>query len=471
MLDLLRRQSVRLKLARDKIAPRDLQLLLRRVAGQRDDLHPVAQGAGDRVEHVRGGDEGHPREVEGHGQVIVAERRVLLGVEHLQHRGGRIALETAPHFVDFVEHHHAVARARLLDRLDDVSGQRPDIGAPVPADFGLVMDAAEADPHERTLHRPGDGLAQRRLAHAGRPGEAEDRRFALRRELAHREILDDPLLDLFQAEMVLLKNAARLRDVDRLFFRQRPGQLHHRIDVGANHSRLAGLLRHALIAAQLLADLRLHLGRHVRLRDRLVQLGDLRRLPVAFAKLPLDGRHLLAEHGLALALIENGLGLASDFLADAQDLDPFRQKPRNLVHAQRQVQGLQDLLLLLRGDIHVGGRQVRQRGSRLRVLHRGHKLGGHLGQKLQRLDGLLPQEHRASLDLRAVHRWLGEPEHVGDQERPFLRELRDAEALDALDDGMVAAVGSRHVAHDIGDGADAMHVGARGLLRPRRRAA
>ena len=44
-LDLLRLQAVGLQLPPHQVAPGDLQLLVRRVAGERDDLHAVAQRA------------------------------------------------------------------------------------------------------------------------------------------------------------------------------------------------------------------------------------------------------------------------------------------------------------------------------------------------------------------------------------------------------------------------------------------
>ena len=251
--------------------------------------------------------------------------------------------------VDLVEHHHAVARAGLADRLDDVAGQRADVGAPVAADLGLVVHAAEADAHELAVHGAGDRLAERGLADAGRPDEAQDRRLALRRELAHREILDDAPLDLVQAVMILVEDAPRLGDVDRRLLRQRPGQLDQPVEIGAHHAVLGRGLRHALQPAQLLARLLLDLLRHARLGDRLAQLGDLLRLALlALAELALDGGHLLAQQHLALALVERGLGLPADLLRQPQHLDALGEQPRDLVHARRDVDRLEDLLLLLR---------------------------------------------------------------------------------------------------------------------------
>src|SRR5262249_36673192 len=134
-------------------------------------------------------------EIEGHAEVIVAKRRVLLGVQHLEQRGCRIAVEADTELVDLVEHHHGIARSGLADRLDDVARQRADIGAPMPSDLGFVVHAAEAQPHELAAGGPRDALPERGLAHAGRADEAQNRALAVGIELAHREIFENTPLD------------------------------------------------------------------------------------------------------------------------------------------------------------------------------------------------------------------------------------------------------------------------------------
>ena len=111
-LALLGREAVGLELALHEIAPGDLELLLLGVAGQLDDLHAIAQRARNRVEHVGGGDEHHLRQIERHAEIVVAEGRVLLGIEHFEQRGRRIAVEAGAELVDLVEHHHADCACR-----------------------------------------------------------------------------------------------------------------------------------------------------------------------------------------------------------------------------------------------------------------------------------------------------------------------------------------------------------------------
>ena len=142
------------ELARDQVALRDVELLVGRVAGELDHLHPVEQRAGDRVEVVRRGDEHHLGEVEREVQVVVAEGVVLRRVEDLEHRARRVAAEVGAHLVDLVDHEHGVARARVAQRADDRPRHRADVGAAVAADLGLVADPADRDPLEAAARAP-----------------------------------------------------------------------------------------------------------------------------------------------------------------------------------------------------------------------------------------------------------------------------------------------------------------------------
>ncbi len=163
----------------------------------------------------------------------------------------------------------------------------------------------------------------------------------------------------------------------------------------------AGGFRHLLQPAQFLARGVLDLLRHAGFGDGLVQLGDLGGLALlAFAELLLDRRHLLAQQHFALPLVERRLGLAADLLRQPKHLDAMRQQARDLVHPRHDVDGLQDLLLLLRLDVHIGGRQIGERRRRLDRLDRGEKVGRHLRQQLDRFDGLRLQIDETRLDFR-----------------------------------------------------------------------
>src|SRR5260370_7562907 len=133
---------------------------------------------------------------------MIAEAAGLLRVEHLEQCRRRIAAEVRADLVDLVEHEHRVAGTGLADALQDAPGQRADVGAAMPADLGFVAHAAQRQAHEAAAERARDRAAERSLADAGRPDEAEDRAARVGLELAHRQVLEDALLDLLQAVMI-----------------------------------------------------------------------------------------------------------------------------------------------------------------------------------------------------------------------------------------------------------------------------
>ena len=144
--DLFRFQSVGLHLALHEVAPGDFQFFFLGVTRKLDDLHAIAQRPRDGIELVGRGNEHDFRQIEIHGEVVVAELRVLLRIEHFEQRARRIAVETSgAEFVDLVEHEHAITRFGTANRLNDVAGQGANIGAPVAADFRLIVRAAQGD--------------------------------------------------------------------------------------------------------------------------------------------------------------------------------------------------------------------------------------------------------------------------------------------------------------------------------------
>ena len=125
-----------------------MNLLFLGVALQLDDLHAIAQRFSNRVEHVGGGDKENFRQVERHVQIVVAESRVLLGIERLQQRRRRITAKIAPDFVDFVEHEHWVFGFSAADALDDLPRQSADVSAPVAANFSFVVHTTQRQANE-----------------------------------------------------------------------------------------------------------------------------------------------------------------------------------------------------------------------------------------------------------------------------------------------------------------------------------
>ena len=147
------------------------------------------------------------------------------------------------------------------------------------------------------------------------------------------------------------------------------------------------------------------------------------------------------------------------------------EQPRDLVHARRDIDRLEDLLLLFRLHVHIGDGEIGERRRRFDRLDGGEQIGRRLRQQLDRFERLRLQIDEARLDFGRARVRLGDLQHARDQERPAAEIFDDLEALLALADQMMRAVRRGDVAHDIGDRAHAMHVDRGADRRPRRRAA
>ncbi len=139
----------------------------------------------------------------------------------------------------------------------------------------------------------------------------------------------------------------------------------------------------------------------------------------------------------------------------------MRQQARDLLDPRAHVDRLEDLLLLVRLQVHVGGRQIGKRPRRGDRPYRIDQLLGRLRQQLQGFQRLALEIEEARLDVGRRRVRFGNPPHARDEERPAVEELLDLEALLALADEMVRSVRRRDVAHDVGDRAEAMQIDRR----------
>ena len=451
-------QTVVLTLFLHEISLGNLQLLELGVAGERDDLHAIAQRRRDRVERVGGADEEHLREVERQVEIVIAEVVVLLGIEHFEQRRLRVAAKIGADLVDLVDHHDRIARAGVAHRADDRSGHRADIRAAMPADLGLVVHAADREPHELASHRARDRLAERRLADARRTDEAEDRAGQLLLELADREILDDAILDLVEIVVIFVENRARRFDVDVIGGLGVPRQRHEPIEVRANDAVLRARLRHFRETVELAIGGLLHVFGHrggVDLRAQFVRLGLLR---IDFAELFLNRAQLLAQIELALILLHLALNVALNLVTELDDFELLGEQQRQLAHALCGV-------ALFEQCLPVGGLQAHRRRDEVGQHHRigdVRDLHLHLARRLRKIgEQLLEEPGEVALhrdELFVLDRCIGQLGIGRDHVRRDLRELLDLEDLLPRDDATQRAVGNlEHLLNDA-DRSDALNV-------------
>ena len=140
---LLRFEPVLLQLSPNEIAARDFQFLPAGVAGERDQLHPIAHRFRHAFDVVGGRDKNNLRKIERHIEVAIDKGKILPRIEHLEQRARRIAAEVGPELVDLVQHHDRVACAGAAQFLNDAPRHRPDVGAAMPADLRLIANPAQ----------------------------------------------------------------------------------------------------------------------------------------------------------------------------------------------------------------------------------------------------------------------------------------------------------------------------------------
>ena len=164
----------------------------------------------------------------------------------------------------------------------------------------------------------------------------------------------------------------------------RPRQVDEPLEVGAHHRVLGRFDGNHAQPFELAFDrLARRLGRSGGVQPG-AQLLDLGVARVAFAELLLNRAHLLAQVEILLILGELVLHLRLDLLSQLEQLDLAVEDRREPLEPRLQVEGGEQLLLLLERDVEVGGDQVRHLARFLDV-HRHHlQLVGQVGDHARR---------------------------------------------------------------------------------------
>ena len=417
------------------------------------------------MQHVPGGDEHHLVQRELGVQIVVEERVVLFGVQHLEQRRGRIAAKVGGHLVQLVQQEDRVARPGLAHHLEDLAGESSDVRAPMAADLRLVTYAAERQPHELSSGGAGDGLGQRGLAHSGRPDKAQNGATGLLDQLTNGQELQDPLFDLDQTVVVLVEDSLRPVNVAQLAGLLAPGNREQPLQIVARDRGLRRHGGHDLESLELEQRLLLGLCRHLRLLDLLLELFGLIETIFLASQLLLDRLHLLVQVVLFLRPFHLVLDAAADLAIHLQLLGLGVQHTHHARQALGRRGGLQQGLLLLHADGQVRGDGVAQT-ARLRNPHGGqHRLVGQprrvLDVALEQLADALHQLFELGRDFHVLFENLG-----FDLKEPAfsLLDLQQAGARDALDEQLHVAVGQLEMLDDHGRGSDGVDLVGRRVV-------
>ena len=206
----------------------------------------------------------------------------------------------------------------------------------------------------------------------GGPHEGEDRartagtglgHAALGAQLAHREVLDDPVFHVVETGVVGVEDRARVGDVELVVGARAPRNLERGVDPRPDPPVLRALFAGALEPIDLARD---------RLTGRVGKLHFLELGPVAVddifvvARLPqllADRRELLAQQEVALGLVHVVADALTDLIRHLELRERVARPTERLLEARFGVERLQQLDLALHGQVGRPARGVGQRAD------------------------------------------------------------------------------------------------------------
>ncbi len=279
------------------------------------------------------------------------------------------------------------------------------------SDLGLVAHPADTDPLELAAERPRDRTAQRGLADAGRPDEAQNRAARVRLEPADGQEFEDPVLDLLDVVVVLVEDLARVGQLEVVTGRLVPRERRDPLEISADHAPFGHRGLQPLEPCELAIGLLAHLLGQLDRRELLPELIDLGLHLVGLSELLLDRLELLAQEILPLPLLELRLDLRLNLRADRDDFEFPREHLGEPAQPLGHVDFFEELLLFLGLESQRPGDQM---GENARILDVGdHDLQlfgevGHLpddvGERLLHVAG----------QRRQLGRWLDHVARFGD---------------------------------------------------------
>ncbi len=229
--------------------------------------------------------------------------------------------------------------------------------------LGLITYAAKRNAHEGPVKGVGDGARHRTLPHSRWPHETKRRvGLVLAEQLAHRQEFQHPFLDLLEAVMAAVQvpgHGGQL--IIRLLGKLAPGQDKNIIQIITDDGDLRRERRGRLELADLLAH---------RLRRRRIQFFLIEQFQILLDGFILglggvlqflaDDLQLLVQEYLSLSRLDLVLHLLVQVALHVKDGILLDQNPQHFIQPLLTVAGLQQLLLLLEGDHHVGGHGIAQ---------------------------------------------------------------------------------------------------------------
>ena len=213
------------------------------------------------------------------------------------------------------------------------------------ADFRLVVNAAQRDTYQFPSGCPGNAHGNTGFSGARRSYQAKHAAANVRGEAAHRQILQDPFFDFFQAIVVLIQHFPCKSKILNLFRGYSPWKIQTDIKIAAQHCRFGRAEGLFAQTAEFLFQFFPHFFRAAQISD---SFGILRKVIhlVLFTEFSLNSPQFLPQEIFPLILHHLFLRLRRQFLFNLQNLDFFAQKPVQHHETAAGVVALQNLLFV-----------------------------------------------------------------------------------------------------------------------------
>ncbi len=325
--------------------------------------------------------------------------------------------------------------------------------------FGLVTQAAQGHADELAPQRPRDGLPQAGLAHARRADKAQYHALALApdvvidcflrpfcrafmAQLAHGQVFQDAVLDVFQVIVVFVQHLAGVGDFQVVVGVRGPGQAGQPVQIGADHAILGRGSGQLGQAVQFAPGFFFGLLGHAALLYLGPKFFDLYLLLVALAQFALDGLDLLAQKVLALHLFHLRLSFGLYLAPQFQHLALPGQQAHEYVGLVHHVVLFEDFLGHLQVYAHKVCHRVKQLARVLDVDGHDDQFVGDAGRKGDNGAKALGDVAAQGFDFGGIFDDVGDHLHPRLQIRLGLDVFQDTDALQAAHDEADGAVRS-----------------------------
>ena len=323
-----------------------------------NDLHPVQQRSGNRVQRICRGNKHHIGQIKGNLQIVVPVGVILLRIQNLQQGGTGISAVVRTHFINFVQQQHRIGTSCLGHGRHNSAGHGTHIGFAMAPDVRFIMDAAQRNPSHFPVQTSGNRIGNAGLADTGRTYQAQNLGWHFRCHLPNGDGFQDSLLDLFQAKMVVFQNLFCRSNIHPLFGLLVPGKIQHRIQIVAKNGPLGrseGLL---LQTIHIFQQLLFQFLTQMQIFNTLDVVFKFRRL-VCFPQLILKNLDLLTDIVIPLVLIQCRAGLLLNIRFQAEHLHLLAEQTESRFQPFHRVQLAQHFGLVRKVNSRILGNGIR----------------------------------------------------------------------------------------------------------------